>query len=118
MQTLGIHHVALNVDDVQAAVAFYTECLGGTLRADRPDFGVDGAWIELGASQIHLLEGPLPTHVGQHVALQVSDLAALVDELRVKGLEVGDPFLIAGDAQTFVLDPSGNAVELHEVRSA
>ena len=118
MQPLGIHHVALNVDDVPAAVASYTTCLGGTLRADRPDLGIDGAWIDLGSSQIHLLKGPLPTDVGQHVALQVSGLAALVDELRAKGLEVGDPFLIAGDAQTFVLDPSGNAIELHEVRSA
>jgi glyoxylase I family protein len=116
MEPLGVHHVGLNVPDVPAAVAFYVEALGGRLRPDRPDFGVDGAWIEVGSAQIHLLEAPVPPGLGQHVALRVDDVTAAVDELRARGLTVGDPSPVAGSLQAFVSDPAGNLVELHEVR--
>jgi len=43
MQPLAVHHVSINVPDVDAAVSFYTDVLGGTLRGDRPDFGFGGA---------------------------------------------------------------------------
>ena len=45
MQPLAVHHVSVNVTDVDAALAFYTDVLGGTVRGDRPDFGISGAWI-------------------------------------------------------------------------
>jgi len=59
VEPLAIHHVAINVSDVGAGVAFYTDVLGGTLRQDRPDFGLAGAWIDLGGQQVHLLEAPV-----------------------------------------------------------
>src|ERR1700729_4085824 len=40
----GVHHVSLNVDDVDAALAFYTDRLGLVVRPDRPDFDFPGAW--------------------------------------------------------------------------
>lgn len=118
MQPLAVHHVALNVSDVEAAVAFYTETLGGTLRGDRPDFGIDGAWIDLGGQQVHLIEAPVPRNLGQHFAIQVGDLEAAVAELRAKGIEVADPVPSAGNLQTFINDPAGNPVELHQVGAA
>ncbi|MCC6184217.1 MAG: VOC family protein, partial [Microthrixaceae bacterium] len=36
MEPIGVHHVAVNVTDVEAAVAFYTGVLGGRVRDDRP----------------------------------------------------------------------------------
>ena len=60
MIPLAIHHVSINVPDVEAAVTFYTAVLGGTVRADRPDLGVDGAWIDFGPQQVHLVEAPVP----------------------------------------------------------
>ncbi|MEY2470503.1 MAG: Glyoxalase/Bleomycin resistance protein/Dioxygenase superfamily, partial [Actinomycetota bacterium] len=39
MESTGVHHVSINVDDVAAAVRFYTDVLGLTERDDRPDFG-------------------------------------------------------------------------------
>ena len=116
MQAIGIHHVALNVTDLDAALAFYTGPLGMTVRSDRPDLGLPGAWLDVapGGGQVHLLQVPPPASMGQHVAIQVGDLAAVVDELRASGVPVSDPSAIATSLQAFCTDPSGNAIELHQ----
>ncbi len=115
MQMLGIHHVALNVTDVDEGIRFYTEVLGGTVRGDRPELGIAGAWIDLGPQQIHLLEAPVPRNLGQHVAIRVSDLDVAVRELRSRGIDVADPSSVGTGRQTFINDPAGNPIELHEV---
>lgn len=115
MQPLAVHHVSINVPDVGVALSFYTEVLGGIVRGDRPDFGFGGAWIDLGASQLHLLEAAAPPKLGQHFAVQVSDLVAAVAELRGRGIEVNDPSPVGPGLQTFVTDPAGNTVELYEL---
>ncbi len=118
MQPLAVHHVSVNVPDVPSAVTFYTEVLGGVLRDDRPDLGIGGAWIDLGASQVHLLEAGPPPALGQHFAVAVADLDAAVTELRQRGIPVGEPSPVGGGRQTFVSDPAGNTVELYEQATA
>ena len=113
MQPLAVHHVSINVPDVDLATTFYTEVLGGVLRTDRPDFGFGGAWIDLGISQVHLLEAPTPPGLGQHFAISVAELDAAVAELRNRGIAVGDPTPIGRGRQTFLTDPAGNTVELY-----
>lgn len=113
MKPLALHHVSVNVVDADESIAFYTEVLGGTVRHDRPDFGFGGAWIDLGGSQLHLIESDVPPSLGQHFAILVEDLDGAVAELRDGGLEVGDPYVVGPDRQTFVNDPSGNTIELH-----
>lgn len=115
MEPLAIHHVAINVSDVSESVAFYTDVLGGSLRPDRPDFGFGGAWIDLGGQQVHLLKAPVPRNLGQHFAIRVGDIDAAVAELRTKGFDIADPVDSGANRQTFLDDPSGNAIELHEV---
>jgi len=115
MEPLAIHHVSVNVVHVEEAVAFYTGVLGGTLRDDRPDFAFGGAWINFGDQQVHLIEAPVPPKVGQHFAIRVDDLDSVVEELRAKGLELGDPVAVGRNRQAFLDDPAGNAIELHEV---
>ena len=115
MQPLAIHHVSVNVSDVDAALAFYIDVLGGTPRADRPDFGFGGAWIDLGGQQVHLIEAPVPANVGQHFAIQVADIHATIGELRGRGLTVSDATPVATNLQAFLNDPSGNAIEIHQV---
>jgi len=114
MRPLGIHHVSINVTDVAAAEQFYVQDLGLTRRPDRPDFGFGGAWLDAGGQQLHLIEADPPDGRGQHLALLVDDLDGVVAELRESGIEVGDPSPVGAGRQTFVKDPSGNLVELHQ----
>jgi catechol 2,3-dioxygenase-like lactoylglutathione lyase family enzyme len=114
VQVLGVHHVSINVDDVDAALAFYVDRLGLIPRADRPDFGFGGAWLDASGQQVHLIEAPLPGDRGQHFALQVADLDATVTELRSAGLTVSDATPVGTGRQAFLHDPAGNLVELHQ----
>ena len=114
MQALGVHHVSINVTDVDAALAFYTGPLGLVVRSDRPDFGFGGAWLDVGDQQIHLIEAPAPQNLGQHLALQVADLPGTVGELRAQGIEVTEPSPVGPGLQSFLTDPAGNAIELYQ----
>ena len=116
MRPLAVHHVSINVDDVEGALRFYTEVLGLVTRDDRPDFGFGGAWLDAGGQQVHLIEAPPPAGLGQHFALLVGDLDATVGELRQRGVDVSDPQPVGTSRQAFVTDPSGNLVELHQAK--
>jgi glyoxylase I family protein len=115
MRPIGIHHVSINVGDVPQAQAFYTEILGFVSRTDRPDFGFDGAWLDVGSQQVHLIKGNVPSANGQHYAIWVDDIEATVKEIRGKGVEVTDPIPVGRGLQAFLSDPAGNAIELHQV---
>ena len=115
MRALAVHHVSINVDDVDAAIAFYVDVLGLTQRQDRPaDLGVDGVWLDAGAQQVHLIHAPPPAARGQHFALLVDDLDAAVDELRGRSVAVSDPVPVGRSRQSFLEDPAGNLIELHQ----
>jgi len=117
VQLLGVHHVAINVTDVDEAVEFYVDKLGMSRRTDRPDFGFGGAWLDAAGQQLHLLEAAVPPNSGQHFALWVEDLDAVIVELRGRGVGVSDPITVGTDRQAFLADPAGNGIELHEVGS-
>jgi len=118
MRPVAVHHVSLNVDDVEAALRFYTDVLGLEARNDRPDFPFGGAWLDAGGQQVHLIEGKPPPGLGQHFALLVDDLDGTVTELRDRGVEVSDPRPVGTSRQAFVSDPAGNLVELHQSSAA
>src|SRR5256885_16187875 len=110
MQAHGVHHVAINVADVDEAIAFYTKRLGLTVRSDRPDFGFPGAWLDAGDQQLHLVQAPTPPSQGQHFALLVPDLDAVIAELREASVNVSDAMPVGSARQAFMTDPSGNTV--------
>lgn len=112
VKPLAVHHVSINVDDVTAAKEFYIGVLGFTERTDRPDFGFGGAWLDAGDQQLHLIEAAPPDNKGQHFALTVDDIEAVVAELREQGLKVSDPVTVGPRRQSFLSDPAGNTVEL------
>jgi len=114
MRPAGLHHVSINVRDVPAARDFYVGVLGLTERADRPDFSFDGAWLDAGSQQIHLIKADVPPDRGQHFALAVTDLDAAVAELRGRGVRVTDPVPVGTGRQSFLYDPAGNRIELQE----
>ena len=114
MQPLAVHHVSINVDDVDTAVAFYVDVLGLKARDDRPDFGFGGAWLDAGGQQVHLIEGTVPSGNGEHFALLVADLDTTIAELRGRGINVSDASPVASSMQAFLKDPAGNLIELHQ----
>ncbi len=116
VQVRGLHHVQLNVSDVAAAVSFYQRFFGMTTRTDRPDIGIEGAWLDAGPQQIHLLKTSTPSDLGQHFALEVEDLDGLIAALRAGGVEVREPRELGNGLprQTSLHDPSGNRIEIRE----
>jgi glyoxylase I family protein len=115
VRAMAVHHVSVNVDDLDAARAFYLGALGFSERTDRPDFGIDGAWLDVGGQQVHLIAGDVPDRLGQHFAVQVADLDAAVVALRGHGVRISDPITVGTGLQSFTRDPAGNVIELHEV---
>lgn len=114
MRTSGVHHVSINVHDVAAALRFYVDVLGLTVRPDRPAFSFDGAWLDAGDQQVHLIAATVPSQHGQHFALRTDDIDADVAELRARDIEVTDPVAVGSGRQCFLRDPSGNRVELNQ----
>lgn len=125
MKIQFLHHVSVLVSDLEAALLFYQGIIG--LRPDptRPDLGYPGAWLQVGAQQIHLMELPMPEtgrepgrepgrHGGRdwHAALVVSGLPELESRL----VEAGVAYTRSrsGRAALFCRDPDGNAWEFVE----
>jgi len=119
VRPLGIHHVSINVDDLDGARAFYVDVLGFTERTDRPDFpGTPGAWLDVGGQQVHLIVGEVPDRKGQHYAVLVADIDASISALRDHGVRVSDPVEVGTGLQSFTRDPCGNMLEIHEAGGA
>jgi glyoxylase I family protein len=116
MKLRGVQHVALNVTDVEEAVRFYTDVLGCTVIAERPDFGLAGAWLQAGEQQVHLaLTADAPADSFQHFALEVDDLEGAMDDIRAAGWKVDPvPLMPGAGHQAFLRDPSGNLIELNQ----
>jgi catechol 2,3-dioxygenase-like lactoylglutathione lyase family enzyme len=114
------------VHDVAAAVAFYRDALGFTLKQQ---FGPAMAILEHGALQLWLAgppssaakpmpDGRQPEPGGwNRFVLEVPDLAALVDRLRANGTRFRNDILDGpGGSQILAEDPSGNVIELFQPR--
>lgn len=115
MELKGVHHVALCVDDVETAISFYASALGCQERADRPDFGFPGAWLDAGTQQIHLMQFGAPERSMSHFALQIDDAQAWSKHLTANGVEHQlSPHTPGAGRQIFLHDPAGNQIELNE----
>jgi glyoxylase I family protein len=118
---LAIQHVSVIVADTERALAFYRDVLDLPEDPQRPDLGYPGAWLTIGAQQIHLLELPnpdprtdRPAHVGRdrHCALTLRDLDALRQRLDARDI----PYTLSksGRRALFCRDPDGNGLEFIE----
>ena len=119
---VAINHVSLLVADTLRALDFYHGLLGLDIDESRPELDFPGAWLIVGAGQIHLLELPqtnrqaaLPEHGGRdrHVAMNVTDLDAVVAMLESAGIRY--TLSRSGRRALFCRDPDGNAIELVEL---
>ena len=112
-----LHHVALVVGDADEAHAFYRDVIGLT-PIPRPEVGTPapGSWLQLGdGRQLHLFAPADPSVNPPHFAIAVDDLAAKVGDIRSHGVTVYEIDHVQGlGHQAFVIDPSGNVIELNE----
>ena len=118
----SLHHVSLNVTDLDKAKEFYGKTLCLT-EITRPDFGFPGAWYEIGDQQLHLIvdsssqtirkEKHLSSREG-HFALRVENYDDTLQWLKENEVEILEkPHSKSGFAQIFCADPDGNLVELN-----
>jgi len=100
---VGFNHVALEVDDIDAALAFYGRLFDFELRSKSESM----AFIDLGDQFIALQKGRTqPVDDGRHFGLVVDDKEAARKALADAGVEaLPGPFLD-------FLDPWGNRIEI------
>lgn len=121
MSTVNVRYM---VDDVDAAVAFYTTHLGFTLLSN-----ASPAFADVTRGDLRLLlsgptssagrpmsDGRKPTPGGwNRIHFVVDDLAAEVARLRAAGAQFRNEIITGpGGAQIVLDDPSGNPIELFQ----
>ena len=115
------------IDDVPAAVKFYTTLLGFTLEHDAsPAFAsVSRAGVRLllsgegSSGKRPLADGRAQVPGGwNRIHLEVKDLESERDRLRAAGVPFRTPEIVSGPggAQIVIDDPSGNPIELFQPR--
>ncbi len=117
-----IYHLGYAVEDIEAAARFYKEQFGA--RASEPEEvaeqGIIATMFDVGESKIELVQPTRPdSPVGKflekkgegfhHVAFQVDDLEAALEELRENGVELIDeePRIGAGGTRMAFVHPKG-----------
>lgn len=129
-------HVGVSVPDIDAAISWYEEMLNFKLFSDQyyDQLPARIAFMKHGDFSLELfkVEGaaPLPddrrvpdldirTHGTKHIAYAVTDLAALMETLKSKGVDVAmDIFPMEGDLVAFIRDNSGILIELIQQSAA
>jgi methylmalonyl-CoA/ethylmalonyl-CoA epimerase len=99
----GIHHLGVAVDDLDEALVTYERLFGARLeqRETVPDQGVEAASLRIGGGRVELLaslgeETPVGRFLANrgpgmhHVAYEVEDVGAALDELSANGAELID----------------------------
>ena len=100
---VGINHVALEVDDLDEALAFYGSQFEIRLRGRT----ADAAFIDIGDQFLALMTGRSQTNdKGRHFGLVVDNKDAVRRTLQAAGIEI-----LPGPRLDF-LDPWGNRVEI------
>jgi catechol 2,3-dioxygenase-like lactoylglutathione lyase family enzyme len=102
-RAVGVNHVALEVGDIEEALAFYGRLFEFTLRGKSKD----AAFIDLGDQFIALQKGrKQPGDDGRHFGLVVDDKETVRQALTAAGVTV-----LPGRFLDF-LDPWGNRIEI------
>lgn len=120
----GFSHVAIVCTNLEVTKTFYVDVLGFE-ELPRPDFGIPGMWLRVGDLQLHFIENetmPVPGPGFPHFALHINGDSW--DEVMGHLERAGVTFLSKPSERVdfgvrvraaFVLDPSGNVVELTDV---
>ncbi len=134
----GVHHLALSTTNIKAQIEFFTDVLGGELKALYWMHGVDNTFHgfvelspdcyiafvqhpgnternELGVTHAGNAGGPLPGGTMQHVAFNVDsldDLLALRDRIRDRGVVALGPIDHGMCQSLYFAGPEGLCLEI------
>jgi catechol 2,3-dioxygenase-like lactoylglutathione lyase family enzyme len=116
--------VVIPVNDVDGAIAFYTDTLGFEKRVDVP-FGGQYRWVEVAPAgadtTIALAPPPQGTPAGNRetgITLQTEDIDAVHADLQSRGVDVDDEVSRMGDPVPPLLwfrDPEGNTLMVVDI---
>ena len=103
MEPRGIHHLGVAVEDLDSALSTYERLFGARLehRETVDDQGVEAASLRIGSDRVELLaalgdDTPVGRFLAKrgpgmhHVAFEVDDVGAALEELNAEGAELID----------------------------
>ena len=104
-----IGNVFYRATDMEAAVRFYTDVLGLSLK-----FRDGDRWVafDVGGTTMALEGGP--PQAGATVSLRVEGLSDFVDQLKAGGASVGPIQTGPHERRAELIDPAGNTLILYE----
>jgi glyoxylase I family protein len=122
IQTSGIYHIGIPVDDLDRAERFYTEILGMKVEARVQEEGARLSRLKCGAADVVLFKRPRPlnrntlkedgiTHQAFEVPPETFDKA--VDFLKSRGLYHSGPVVRPTGRAVYFFDSEGNYQQLH-----
>ena len=123
MADFHLHHINVNVDDLDAAIVFYRDVIGLPLDPT-PDQGFRSQFFRLGPNQqIHMNEIADVHQYRGHFCLVAPDFGSVFRRAKAAGAIDCTPWgrvrrLPSGAMQMFVRDPAGNLVEIASARDA
>jgi glyoxylase I family protein len=120
---VGLHHGSLLVQDLAISLNFYCNIIGLRENPLRPEMAFDGAWLDIGEQQIHLLNIPesirfsdqsRPEHAGRdrHLAFHVRHIEGIQQNL--DNHQIPYTMSQSGRQALFCRDPDGNGLEFIE----
>lgn len=131
MQNAALHHISLTTKNLPRAIGFYENILGFK-RVTRPAFKLNGAWLQNGTVEIHLIdwaEGSFRNSVSVstddvHFAIRIEDFENLISHLSKRGYvegladEDGKRIIIkrnsmAGYHQLYIMDQDRHLIEIN-----
>lgn len=128
---MSVHHCAVSVPDLEETLAWYAEMLGfqTVSRSEIPGQNVKVAHMQGPGFLLEVFEvqgaAPLPqgrshpntdfrTHGHKHFSIGVKDARGFVQKLQAKGVQVAFVAEVDGTYGVFILDNSGNLIEIIE----
>ena len=123
MKLDGVHHIGVNVLDIDRAENFYTDVLGFRV-VKRYEEAIRHLMLDTGSAALHLFESPdlhienaidcLTERGYAHIAFGTNQehFPEIIDELKKKNVVFRGPLILGQGESVHFKDPDGNHLEI------